>query len=146
MKKIFTDRSRSQAKLRCARQRWHEYHSGPAQRGIVPKRKNLHLIVGLGFHAGVEVLLKRAMAGADMTDETVRLDAENNAVQAALLELEKHFLGGVEVDLQEQVEIKPGADLGKVKDANVGQSWADSPIVIDFSAPIYSDDSEGKKT
>lgn len=151
---LYTDRSRSQAYRRCPRQRYHEYSAGPGGLGIVPKRKSIHLAIGLGFHAGAEVLLTRAMNGVDFSDSAAALDAENNAVQAGLLELAKWTAAGVEVDLQEQPEKKAGGaqivdpaekDLrsnqlhfSRVQDQQTREQ-ADSPIVIDFGgAPDWS--------
>jgi hypothetical protein len=142
---LYTDRSRSQAYRRCPRQRYLEYHAGPQSRGIVPVRKSIHLIIGLAFHAGAEVLLRRAM------EEEAGLDAENNAVQAALQELSLHLAAGVELDVQEQPEKGAegdgtkniSADLGAGESSGSSTGRQDSPIVIefpgqeDFSQPIY---------
>lgn len=150
IRNIYSDRSRAQLYRRCPRARWHEYESGPAGQGIVPVRKNIHLCLGLAFHAGAEILLRRSM---DRPEEIIGcLDSENNAVQAALLELEKWTAAGVEVDLQEQPEKRNdgtnttftdgAADsslagnastrgLGRVQDQQT-RAQADSPIVIDF--------------
>ena len=44
MKRIWTDRSRSETAQRCRRLRWLEYHEGSAERGLSPVRKSIHLV------------------------------------------------------------------------------------------------------
>lgn len=52
----FTDRSRVEVHLRCARRRWLEYEESGT--GIQPSRKALALVVGGAVHRGLEVLLR----------------------------------------------------------------------------------------
>lgn len=130
---LYTDRSRSQSYLRCKRQRWHEYESGPTGKGIVPKRKSIHLVIGLAFHDGAKVLLRRAM----QADGDYMLDAENNAVQAALAELHVWAAAGIELDVVEQPEpggkdALPADTADGISSGVVTGATAESPIIIEF--------------
>jgi hypothetical protein len=156
---VFTDRSRSQFYQRCKRARWHEYESGPAGIGIVPRKKSLHLCVGLAVHSGLATLLRGAMFHQRATPDLLRA-LENEAVKDALEELGPLLAAGVEVDVQELPEPKEtrdgsgtvqipdlgagslhssGSGSGRSSDAN-SSGQVDSPIVIDFGGEVdFSD-------
>lgn len=55
---LYAQRSMIQAYQRCRRLRWWENYEGRAGRGLSPKKKSLHLVVGGAVHAGMEVLLR----------------------------------------------------------------------------------------
>lgn len=82
----FTDRSRLETTQRCLRARWWAYESGGGV-GVAPARKSLPLAVGGAVHAGLAVLLFGL--------------GEDEAIEAALLELEKSRPGGLELDTAE---------------------------------------------
>lgn len=58
--RVYVDRSRHETLHRCRRLRWLEYHAGSAHRGLVPKKKSIHLVLGGAVHAGLAVLLDGA--------------------------------------------------------------------------------------
>ena len=124
MKRIWTDRSRSETAQRCRRLRWLEYHEGSAERGLSPVRKSIHLVIGGAYHAGMEQLLRDSQAqidahAANFPESTLAGQIEvlflgitpagshialieQAAVDAALAELMEMARGGVEVDQIEQ--------------------------------------------
>lgn len=119
---IYTDRSRIQAKQRCPRLRWLEYHEGEAGVGLTPKRKSIHLVVGGAVHAGMEVLLGEGQESVDLVagetlaekldnifvvtgnmGDTIARRIEDRAVAAALIHLSSEMGSeGVELDPEEQ--------------------------------------------
>lgn len=146
MQIIYSDRSRAQAYLRCNRLRYLEYElpNSGGGKGITPKRKNIHLILGLAVHAGLETLLLNAMTNPDRNPRAV----EDEAVQSALEELSQAMKYGVELDTIEQPDpAKTEATANKPVAAPYQSE--ESPIILefpaepagtftDFSAPIYS--------
>jgi hypothetical protein len=130
---IYCDRSRAQSFRRCPRLRFLEYHAGSGKRGLVPKRKSVHLVIGLAVHAGLEILLLDCREGVTSPDLRQTEDA---AVKTALLELTEAMRYGVELDTIEQPD--PTAEQNKLvhvqQDKPVANPFVseESPIVLDF--------------
>jgi hypothetical protein len=159
---IYTDRSRSQSYLRCKRQRFLEYESGPTGKGIVPKKRSIHLVIGLAFHAGAEILLHasstwltdypdqnledlfvRTRGGVD--GKTVARQIEDAAVVAALQQLHLWAEAGIELDVQEQPE--PGASANPLAGLPASsptplQQTQESAIIIDFADGTITSDTD----
>ena len=127
----FTDRSRTQRYQRCNRARWHEYHDGEAQRGIVAKRQSMHLAVGSAFHVGAAHLLQVA---ADANDWTSALcaDRETEAVELALADFDSATADGLEPGYNELPEVAAQA----AATAGAGGDGAGISSPAPFGAPV----------
>lgn len=168
MKRIYVDRSRYQAYLRCRRARYLEYHAGESKRGIVPVRKSIHLVIGGAVHTGLEVLLREGQNristlnfGSDgiplsleqklatlfevecgsyqLTDARLIEDA---AVAAALADLAAATEHGVELDTLEQGALDANSVGGIAGNVGTGGDSAARPTAprIEESAIIVSFD------
>lgn len=130
--RLWTSRSTYLDYQRCKRLRFLAHHAGSALIGLSPKRKSIHLVIGGAVHAGLAVLLDDSskfisqvsrmfpneplprileMLFNEPVDDTepktpARM-IEDDAVAAALRELDLMSIAGVELDPQEK------ADLGQ---------------------------------
>jgi len=167
---LFTSRSAVLCYQRCRRLRYLEYYAGPEGIGLQPARKSSHLVVGGAVHAGLEVLLREGQRWLDRNlhcleagkvatlDEqleflfvqsrgladgkTVARQIEDAAVGAALVEFEKEWAEGVEMDPEEarqragtagEVEVVNDlADLVGKPAGAAALGTQESPIVIEF--------------
>lgn len=93
---IYTDRSRIETYLHCARERFLRYHEGPSGLGITSVAKPLPLAVGGAVHSGLAVLLTNG-------DET-------EAVAAALADFAQ-YAGRLELATDEQPVLPDDPDL-----------------------------------
>jgi hypothetical protein len=174
---LYTSRSAVISTQRCRRLRWLEYFEGAEGVGLTPARKSSHLVVGGAVHAGMEILLREGQATLDQlaaqppdstlegqltmlfdlptektgkTGRTLARRIENQAVAAALGELDRAWSEGVELDPEEarQRALAAGgadgsldfSDLvarplggGAGQAAGQGGMQAESPIVVDFA-------------
>jgi hypothetical protein len=83
MKKIFTDRSRTETAQRCKRLRWLQYHEGPTHMGLDSIKRPLPLAVGGAVHTGLEVLLRGGQSDVNTNNVNWR-KLEDSAVEHAL--------------------------------------------------------------
>lgn len=144
MKTWYTDRSRIIDGQRCERFRWLSTFDGPSGIGIAPARKSLPLAVGGAVHAGLAVLLRDGQRCIDHHG-TNWLEIEDNAVEAAFLELEKSRPGGLALDTAEeeaQREQKTDA-LGMALLDTAGEFGV--PVSIDDGQALMGDPQQGQR-
>lgn len=136
MKSSYVDRSRVIGFQECGRRRFLEYHESGI--GIVPIKKALPLAVGGAVHAGLEVIL-RSLVGApydadswERSTEQLRL-LEDLGVKAALLEFSQYTQFGLEVDANEQAQMKVSDNIGMELAKSLGLA-PDHPDVLKLAA------------
>lgn len=105
MKRLHTDRSRTEAFQHCNRERWWAYeydHGQPGMAlGVRPRKLYLPLAVGGSVHRGLEYLLRMSVAGPDPHH---REHIEDRAAAAALDDFAQ-YAGAL--DAQEQASEQP---------------------------------------
>jgi hypothetical protein len=155
-KRVYVDRSRNLDADRCMRLRWIAYHAGSAQLGVQPVRKSIHLVLGGAVHSGLEVLLRESSEWLNFNpslgveglfrvqtfgDQLLVRAIENDAVAAALADLSKMTLHGVELDENEKPDPRdattttgsPSVASGSgSRPVGLASQVAESPMVIDF--------------
>lgn len=128
--RLWTSRSTYLDYQRCKRLRFLGHHAGSALIGLSPKRKSIHLVIGGAVHAGQAVLLQDSSRFIDQVwklfpeeplarildmlfiepvddtePKTPARMIEDDAVAAAMRELQLMSEAGVELDSQEKADL-----------------------------------------